>query len=105
MNKIKRKSSVALALALVLGLGMRLYSQTAPPPPQQIASVEQLKTEAFAALKNGQFEQTSQLINRAALLPLLSQIAALSEQIERYDVHVEQLAQRKYPFAGKRAAA
>ena len=42
---------------------------------------------------------------RAALLPLLSQIAALSEQIERYEVHVEQLAQRKYPFAGKRAAA
>ena len=34
---------------------------------------------------------------RAALLPLVSQIRSLSEQIERYDVEVEKLAQKKYP--------
>ncbi len=34
---------------------------------------------------------------RTALLPLMSQITSLSEQIERYDAEVDQLAQKKYP--------
>jgi transposase len=34
---------------------------------------------------------------RGALLPLVSQITSLSEQIERYDAEVEKLAQKKYP--------
>jgi transposase len=34
---------------------------------------------------------------RAALLPLVSEVTSLSEQIERYDAEVEKLAQKKYP--------
>ena len=73
--------------------------------PIRHRSAEQQADLAVIQARDALVRARTQLINRAALLPLLSQIAALSEQIERYEVHVEQLAQRKYPFAGKRAAA
>src|SRR5437762_1645375 len=65
--------------------------------PIRHRSAEQQADLAAIQARDALVRARTQLINRAALLPLLSQIAALSEQIERYEVHVEQLAQRKYP--------
>src|SRR4051812_35162128 len=36
--------------------------------PQEVASVEQLKSEAFRALRGGQFARTNELLGRAAVI-------------------------------------
>jgi transposase len=63
---------------LVKGTGERLRGCSAP---------------SFARQAEAQIPQRL----RGALLPLVSQIGSLSEQIERYDAEVEKLAQKKYP--------
>src|SRR5436190_9461440 len=85
MNKMTRKFSLIIALALVFAVATRLYAEN-PPAGQQVASVEQLKSEAVAALKTGQFEQTSQLINKAAAIahdPVTSQMSAWVQHFEQ----------------------
>src|SRR4051812_15366472 len=83
-----------LRCALVAGVGAlvatdvhRSWAQQIPPQqaPQQLASVDQLKTDAFAALKNGQFEQSNQLLARAASMsqdPQVQQMATWMKQFE-----------------------
>src|SRR5437773_4837095 len=86
MKKLMRKSSVVAALAMVLAMGMRLRAADSPPAGQQVAAVEQLKSEAFAALKTGQFEQTDALISKAASIshdPVTSQMSAWVKQFEQ----------------------
>ena len=88
MKKLKLSYGVAIALALVMARGSALRAQEAPAAaqaPQQVATVEQLKTEAFAALKSGQFAQSSELIDRAASMshdPITSQMSAWVKQFE-----------------------
>ncbi|HYO11302.1 MAG TPA: S41 family peptidase [Tepidisphaeraceae bacterium] len=53
--------------------------------PQQVASVDQLKIDAFAALKSGRFEQSNALLARAASMsqdPQVQQMATWMKQFE-----------------------
>jgi carboxyl-terminal processing protease len=55
------------------------------PAPQQLATVDQLKAEAFKALKMGQFDRTSELLTRAsagANDPQLTQMAQWTKAFE-----------------------
>jgi carboxyl-terminal processing protease len=65
--------------------------------PEQVATVEQLKSEAFKALKEGQFDRTTQLITKAATLdPSLTQISAWIKQFD--DQRVGFAAERHKQF-------
>src|SRR5437773_1346344 len=94
MNKL-RKYSVIAALALAFAMGARLRAEN-PPAGQQVVAVEQLKSEAVAALKAGQFEQTSQLINKAASIshdPVTSQMSAW---VQHFEVQRQQFATERH---------
>jgi carboxyl-terminal processing protease len=57
----------------------------APTNDQGLATVDQLKTEAFRALRGGQFDRTSELISKAASLsndPALTQMSAWLTQFQ-----------------------
>jgi carboxyl-terminal processing protease len=53
--------------------------------PEQVASIEKLKTDAFAALKSGKFEQSNELLAKAASMsqdPSVQQMAGWMNQFE-----------------------
>src|SRR3954467_10733952 len=57
-----------LGLALAAGTGgvaVPMLVRADQPAPQQLATVDQLKAEAFKALKLGQFDRSSELLTRA----------------------------------------
>jgi carboxyl-terminal processing protease len=88
MKRLTRKYSLITALGIVLASSaatQRSFADSPPAPNQQVAAAEQLRTEAFAALKSGQFEQTNALISKAAAIshdPVTSQMSAWVKQFE-----------------------
>jgi carboxyl-terminal processing protease len=90
-RKSSLKSRFILAAALAMGgliaapRGIARAAEPAPAPKQEVASVEQLTTDAFTALKSGKFEQSNQLLARAASIsqdPKLHQMSSWVEQFE-----------------------
>jgi carboxyl-terminal processing protease len=78
-----------LVLSCAMALpAMPAFAQVAPTTPaagQQVASVDQLKTEAFEAARGGQFDKTNELLAMAAKIskdPQLAQMAAWTGQFE-----------------------
>src|SRR4030095_11720320 len=59
--------------------------QAAPSAPQQVATVDELKTDAFSALKSGKFEQSNELLAKAASMsqdPTVQQMSGWMKQFE-----------------------
>ncbi|MEA2708971.1 MAG: carboxyl-terminal processing protease [Phycisphaerales bacterium] len=88
MTKSVRRWALVVALSAA-AVGVVPSSRTATaqdaPVPQQVATVEQLKHDAFAALKSGKFQQSNELLARAASLsedPSLQQMASWVKQFE-----------------------
>ena len=82
MNKLGFRWIVLLVLALC---GTFATPRFAPAAGQELAAVEQLKADAFSALKAGKFEQSNQLLERAATIskdPTVQQMAAWISQFE-----------------------
>src|SRR5665213_2212091 len=87
MKHVSRARVVILSLAIAGGaIWVRPpHVATAAPQPQQVASVDQLKTEAFKALRAGHFDQTNELLTRAAVLshdPSVERMAAWTSNFE-----------------------
>lgn len=84
------------AVAFVLS-GLLVGGFVRADEPQQVATVEQLKTEAFKALKEGQFDRTTQLISKAATMdPSLNQISSWIKQFD--DQRVDFATERHKQF-------
>src|SRR5688572_17605219 len=83
IRSLRSLGRVNLVLALVLFAGL---SGGLAHAQQELASVEQLKVEAFKALRGGQFDRTSELLNRAASMSpddsALTQMASWIKQFE-----------------------
>src|SRR3954463_16728689 len=78
---------VALAVTLAVGTAPHrgLAQQQQAQQPQQLASVEQLKSQAFDALRSGKFDQSNELLAKAASIspdPSLHQMADWVSQFE-----------------------
>ena len=87
MTRIRRwKLLVALAVTLAVGTAPeRGFAQQQAQQPQQLASVEQLKSQAFDALRSGKFDQSNELLAKAASIspdPSLHQMADWVSQFE-----------------------
>ena len=77
---------LTLTVLLLLSLAFILNGPAARlAQAQEIASVEQLKTEAFKALRGGQFDRTTELLSRAASLstdPSLPKMVLWTKQFD-----------------------
>jgi carboxyl-terminal processing protease len=84
--------AAAVALAPLGALHARQESAPQPaaeaaPPPQQLATAEQLtelKVEAYKAFKHGEFDRTSELLARAASLSSDPSLAQMSQWIAQF---------------------
>src|SRR5258708_23485458 len=99
MSKWIKRWVLALAVA-ASGVGLSTYSPWHPAAPhaepnkvqaaqgeanKELASVDDLKTEAMKALRAGQFDRTSELLGKAAGIahdPMVSRMADWSNQFE-----------------------
>src|SRR5438128_9907071 len=90
MNKWIKRWVLALAVAAGgVGVGTayapsRQVAQAAEPN-KQVATVDDLKTEAMKALRAGQFDRTSELLGKAATMandPMVSRMADWSKGFE-----------------------
>jgi carboxyl-terminal processing protease len=89
-----RRSVLSLAVAALIASPMTRTWAADPAPAaeapnnsanQQVATVDQLKTEAFSALKSGKFEQSNELLARAASMsqdPAVKQMSGWMNQFE-----------------------
>ncbi|HTL29727.1 MAG TPA: S41 family peptidase [Tepidisphaeraceae bacterium] len=87
---MKSKLSGRILPVFVLIAGFLTAGFVRADQPEQVATVEQLKSEAFKALKEGQFDRTTQLIAKAATMdPSLTQISTWIKQFDKAvgDVH------------------
>src|SRR3954470_8347253 len=92
MRKYVRRWMLAAALAAggasaLVSVGLRpgALARAADSEPQQVATVEQLKAEAFRALRGGQFAKVNDLLGQAATKshdPTLEKMVGWSKQFE-----------------------
>ena len=83
MTKLLRRMALGLAVAGVVVV----WSVSEPPArgDQQVASVENLKSEAFKAIRGGDFDRSTELLEKAAAMsqdPALNQMAHWTTQFE-----------------------
>jgi carboxyl-terminal processing protease len=90
MNKPLRHL-VVLTLSLLAPLAG--YAQQ--PQPQQFAAVEQLKSEAFKALKGGEFDRTTALLNEAATVSKDPALIQMSESIGKFQSERHEFASER----------
>lgn len=97
MTRLLRKWTLIAAVAL----GAWAYQPltAAEPRLDQLATAEQLRSEAVKALSSGEFERTSELIIRAADLSKDPLITQMSEWVRQYDAQRQQFtAERREQF-------
>jgi carboxyl-terminal processing protease len=75
-------------MGIIMAAGAALWTLPAPlhAAEPQLAAVEQMKTEAFKALRGGDFDRSNTLLVKAAAMandPALSQMATWTSQFER----------------------
>src|SRR3954463_13136304 len=75
----------AAVTAAVVGAPAAPWTHAESPAPQQLASIDEMKQEAFKALKAGHFDRTSELLNTASKSandPQLTQMALWTKAFE-----------------------
>jgi carboxyl-terminal processing protease len=82
MKRFLGRWIVAAALAFTLAAAPQV-AQAAPN--EQLATVEQLKTEALRALKEGEFNRTSQLMTQAASLSDDPSLVRMNDWIRQFE--------------------
>jgi carboxyl-terminal processing protease len=84
MKRIFVRRAVVMALGLMLS-GLLAPVRAESPANQQVASVDQLKSQAFKLIRDGHFDQSNTLLAQAAALshdPLTLQMAAWTSGFE-----------------------
>src|SRR4051812_46154195 len=86
-----------MASVPVAALLIALPKSSAAPEPQasQVATVEQLKNEAFRALRGGHFDQTNDLLAKAASI-------SHDPQVERMSAWAQSFESQRAEFAAER---
>src|SRR5262245_60393108 len=71
-------------IGMILFTCLLLAPMAALAQQAQLASVEQLKSEAFKALKGGEYDRTSELITQAATMSHDPVLVQMSEWVHRF---------------------
>ena len=100
MRRVLHRSLVACVAAVAaLSLGVvavRPGVVRAAAGQQQVATVEQLKSEAFKALKAGQFDRTNQLLGQAAQLSSDPQLARMAGWTKNFETQRQEFAAERH---------
>jgi len=106
MKKSLSRISVAVVIACAgcIGVGLTSHSVKAQAQPQntQVAAVDELKSEAFKAIRGGQFDKSSELLTKAASLspdPSVAQMAKWATQFESQQQVFEAERHKQYEKA------
>jgi carboxyl-terminal processing protease len=62
---------------------------------EQVAAVEQLKHEAFSALKSGKFEQSNELLGKAAALTQDKTVQRMAEWVKQFETQRQEFASER----------
>ena len=92
MNRVFRSWGIPLTIALAVSIGFLPPRMSKAQAPQQLASVEQLKAEAFKALRGGQFDRTNELIAQAASLSTDPQVALMAQWVKQFETQRQTFA-------------
>src|SRR5258707_14852843 len=68
-----------------VGVSVPMLVHADEPVPQQLATVDQLKAEAFKALKAGQFDRTSELLTKASAGANDPQLTKMAEWTKAFE--------------------
>ncbi len=99
--KFTRWTAVAaLAIAGVLPVGVR-GQEPAPAARESVASIDQLKTEAFRALRVGNFEVGDDLLARAARQSNDPQLGQMHQWTETFEAQLKRFADERHTAYGK----
>ena len=86
MNRFLRAGLLLVAPAVVVGSMLIGSASRLLGAPEEVAAVEQLKTEAFKELRSGHFDRTNELLSRAAALshdPSVEKMATWTSSFEQ----------------------
>lgn len=75
-----------------------------PKPDQQLATVEQLKTEAFKALKGGNFARSDELLRAAATMSNDRSLAQMSQWLAAYETQRSEFTSERHKQYDKAVA-
>ena len=86
--------------------GTLLRSSNAQQSPsldrQQVAAVEELKSEAYKALRGGQFDRTSELLTKATSLnPNDPNLSQMTNWVSQFETQRQQFASERQKEYGK----
>ena len=108
MTKSVRRWAIVVALAAaavgVVPSARQATAQSvaapAPAPaqhdPQQVATVEQLKLDAYSALKRGNFPQSSELLQRAADMSKDPSVQQMSQWLKQFETQRQEFAAERH---------
>ena len=82
-------------LALVLGSTL-VAPRALRAAPDEVAAVEQLKSDAITALKEGKFDQSNQLLGRAASLSTDPTVQQMASWISQFEVQRQEFAAERH---------
>jgi hypothetical protein len=86
MTKTFGRWVLGLTLAVGgVGVSVPMLVHADEPAPQQLATVDQLKAEAFKALKAGQFDRTSELLTKASAGANDPQLTKMAEWTKAFE--------------------
>src|SRR5438270_492416 len=96
MRRSLRRSVAAVAVwglgLSVLGLPSTVRAVTA----QEVAAVEQLKSEAFRALRGGQFDRTNELLSRAASISHDPQVEQWAQWTTNFESQLQTFTEERH---------
>ena len=96
MNRVSRAGVVVVALALVGALVLCRPAALRGANEQQVASVEQLKSEAFKALRSGRFDRSNELLTQAAALSHDPSVQRMAGWTHNFETQREEFAAERH---------
>ena len=103
--KLARGLIVAvMGVAGLAGLSVRAADDASVAPGQQLAGVEQLKDQAFKALRSGNFQAGDSLLSRAASASNDPQLALMSQWTRQFEAQLQTFADQRHKACHKATA-
>jgi carboxyl-terminal processing protease len=98
MRRVRHRSLVVCVAALAAFSQWAWFPQSrvVAAAPAEVATVEQLKTDAFKALRSGHFDQTTDLLGRAAEMSRDPQIVRMAGWTKTFETQRQEFATERH---------
>src|SRR5687768_10178400 len=101
MNPMRRvgKQFLIISAAALVALSALVagpHAARAADQPQQVATVEELKSEAFKALRSGHFDKTNELLAQAAQMSKDPQLERMASWTKNFETQRQEFAAERH---------